>query len=227
MFLKKKKECHLGNIKLLKLNLVFHNFGNLSLRINKDLFVIKPSGVDLENITFGQYPLIFINSKKKLGNLKPSVDTDFHLEIYKNFPKINSIVHTHSKYATIWAQACMKIPIVGTTHADYWDSDIEVTKILKPREISSNYELNIGRSVVRKLKKNFCNGLLIANHGAITFGQSITEAIKYAERLEFIAEITYKTIMLNNKPKISISLVKKHYLRKNGQDSYYGQNYKS
>jgi L-ribulose-5-phosphate 4-epimerase len=227
MFLKKKKECHLGNIKLSKLNLVFHNFGNLSLRINKDLFAIKPSGVDLEKITFNQYPLIFINSKKKLGNLKPSVDTDFHLEIYKNFPKINSIVHTHSKYATIWAQACMKIPIVGTTHADYWDSDIEVTKTLKPKEIIRNYELNIGRSVVRKLKKNFSNGLLIANHGAITFGQSITEAIKYAERLEFIAEITYKTIMLNNKSKISISLVNKHYLRKNGQDSYYGQNYKS
>jgi L-ribulose-5-phosphate 4-epimerase len=121
----------------------------------------------------------------------------------------------------------MQIPIVGTTHADYWDSSIQVTNKLKPREINSYYELNIGRSVVKKLKKKFSNGLLIANHGPITFGQSVVEAIKYAERLEFIAEITYKTIMLNNKSNISPSLIKKHYIRKNGQDSYYGQGYKS
>jgi L-ribulose-5-phosphate 4-epimerase len=227
MFLKKKKECHIGNIKLLDLNLVFHNFGNLSLRINKDLFTIKPSGVDLGKVKFNQYPLVFLNSKKSLGSLKPSVDTDFHLEIYRNFPKINSIVHTHSKYATIWAQACSKIPIVGTTHADYWDSDIDITKKLQPSEISRNYELNIGRSIVSRLKKKFSHGILIANHGAITFGKSVNEAIKYAERLEFIAEITYKTIMLKNKSKISLSLIKKHYLRKNGPNSYYGQSYKS
>jgi L-ribulose-5-phosphate 4-epimerase len=134
-------------------------------------------------------------------------------------------VHTHSKYATIWAQACKSIPNKGTTHSDYWFNDIPVTKKLSKKQIIKNYEKNIGKEIVSVLRKNFTYGLLIANHGVITFGKNIEEAILYAERLEYIAEMAFKTNVLNrsNKPLISKDLIKKHYFRKHGSKSYYGQ----
>lgn len=155
--------------------------------------------------------------------LKPSVDTDFHLEIYKNFKNINCVIHTHSKYATIWAQSCTPIPNLGTTHSDYWLTNIPVTKKLTKKEIKNNYEKNIGKSIVYVLKNFFCCGLLIANHGAICIGENVEEAILNAQRLEYVAELAYKTKILNKKSNISKDLVLKHFFRKNGQKSYYGQ----
>jgi len=225
MFNLQKKKCHLGNLKISKSELTFQNFGNLSLRINDDIFIIKPSGVNLSKVNYRDYPIISIKKKKNNYKLKPSVDTDFHLEVYKNFKNVNCIVHTHSKYATIWAQACKSIPNKGTTHSDYWFNDIPVTKKLSKKQIIKNYEKNIGKEIVSVLRKNFTYGLLIANHGVITFGKNIEEAILYAERLEYIAEMAFKTNVLNksNKPLISKDLIKKHYFRKHGSKSYYGQ----
>lgn len=225
MFNQYKKKCHLGNLKVSNSKLTFQNFGNLSLRINNEFFTIKPSGVNLKKTNYKDYPIVPIKKKKYYYKLRPSVDTDFHLEIYKKFKNINSIVHTHSKYATIWAQACKSIPNKGTTHSDYWLNDIPITKTLTKKQIEKDYEKNIGKEIVKVLNKNFTNGLLIANHGVITFGKNIEEAILYAERLEYIAEMTYKTLSLikNKKTLISKNLIKKHFLRKNGVKSYYGQ----
>ena len=167
--------------------------------------------------------MIRISDGKVFSNkLQPSVDTNLHLEIYRNFKDIESIVHTHSKYATIWAQVCKKIPIYGTTHADYWDCDIPVTKKLKLKEVQSNYEQNIGKSVVQILKKKFLPGMLIAEHGMISFGKNSTEAFLNAQRLEYIAELAFQTHFLT-KRRIRSFLIKKHYERKNGKKKYYGQ----
>lgn len=218
-----KKECHNGNIRIASSKLQFQNFGNLSLRINKDLFVIKPSGADLKKTNFQDYPIISIKGNEFKNKLKPSVDTNFHLEVYKNFNKINCIVHTHSKYGTIWAQSCKSIPNVGTTHSDYWLGKIPVTTKLSKKQIQFNYEANIGKNIVKLLNKKFEHGVLISNHGPITFGQTLDEAILYAERLEFVAELAYKTLIINRNAKISKNLVNKHYYRKHGKKSYYGQ----
>jgi len=222
MSLKKKRECHLANLKLLEKKLVFQNFGNLSIKLNETSIIIKPSGVDLNKVKFKDYPIVRMDGSYK-NFLKPSVDTNFHLEIYKNFKNINCVVHTHSKYATIWAQSCKPIPNLGTTHADYWLGNIPVTKKLTKKQINNHYEKNIGKSIVYELKNFFCYGLLIANHGAICIGDNVEQAILNAERLEYIAELAYKTKMLNKKSKISKDLVLKHYYRKNGYKSYYGQ----
>ena len=222
MFLKKKRECHLANLKLVEKNLVFQNFGNLSVRLNEKNIIIKPSGVDLNKIRYKDYPIVHMDGSYR-NLLKPSVDTDFHLEIYKNFKNINCVIHTHSKYATIWAQSCTPIPNLGTTHSDYWLTNIPVTKKLTKKEIKNNYEKNIGKSIVYVLKNFFCCGLLIANHGAICIGENVEEAILNAQRLEYVAELAYKTKILNKKSNISKDLVLKHFFRKNGQKSYYGQ----
>lgn len=225
MFSSQKKNCHLGNLKISNSQLTFQNFGNLSLRVNSDIFVIKPSGINLKKVNYRDYPIISVKRKKFSYKLKPSVDTDFHLEVYKSFNHINCIVHTHSKYATIWAQACKSIPNQGTTHSDYWLNDIPITKKLSKNQIIKDYEKNIGKEIVRVLKKKFSYGVLIANHGVITFGKDIEEAILYAERLEYIAEMAFKTNILikNNKSTISKDLKEKHYFRKHGNKSYYGQ----
>ena len=218
-----KKKCHLGNVRISSSKLQFQNFGNLSLRINNELFVIKPSGVNLKKTKYQDYPIISLRGKKIKNKLKPSVDTDFHLEVYKKFDHINCIIHTHSKYATIWAQACKSIPNVGTTHSDYWLGKIPVTSKLSKKQIQFNYEKNIGKNIVKLLNKHFHYGVLIANHGPIVFGQTLDEAILYAERLEYISELAYKTLKINKNAKISKNLIKKHFLRKHGVKSYYGQ----
>lgn len=223
MYTIQKKKCHLGNLKIASSDLIFQSFGNLSLRIDKDLFVIKPSGANLKKIKYQDYPIISIGTKENKNKLNPSVDTDFHLEIYKNFKQVNCIVHTHSKYATIWAQACKSIPNLGTTHSDYWLGKVPVTNILSKKQIHSNYEKNIGKNIVKLLNKTFCYGVLIANHGPITFAETLEDAILYSERLEYVSEIAYKTIMLNKNTRISKDLVNKHYFRKHGKESYYGQ----
>lgn len=225
MSLTKKKICFNENIKISKSILNFQNFGNASCRVKKNFMTIKPSGINVLGTKAKYYPLIRISDGKVFSNkLKPSVDTNLHLEIYRNFKDIESIVHTHSKYATIWAQACKKIPIYGTTHADYWDDDIPVTKKLKLKEVQLNYEKNIGKSVVKILRKKYLAGMLIAEHGMISFGKSSTEAFLNAERLEYIAELAFKTHFFFKKKRMRSFLIKKHYERKNGKKKYYGQN---
>jgi len=224
-----QKKCHLANINLVLKGLAIHTFGNISSRIDKNYFCIKPTGANLDKLRHDDYPIIRISDNKKVeGKLKPSSDTPTHSLLYQTYPEIGSIVHTHSKYGTAWSQAKKTIPILGTTHADYSQKNIQVTKPLNKKNIFNNYEKNTGISIVNcleqnKLKPLECPGVLVANHAPFCWGSNTDNAFKNAEILEYIAELAYLTIQINQKSKIDKYLIEKHYSRKNGKNAYYGQ----
>ena len=228
-FNKFKKDCHRINLKLSRSKLQFQTFGNVSQRINKYYYVIKPSGVDLEKIKSNKYPVIEISTGKVVdGKLNPSTDTPTHTEIYKMSEKIKGITHAHSIYATAWSQSLKEIRAIGTTHADYWSKSVPITKRLSAKKVKFDYEKNVGLSIVEIFKKNIelneCPGVLVANHAGFCWGSSAEESFLNFERLEFIAELAYRSLMINNRVSISNYLIKKHFYRKNGKKSYYGQN---
>jgi L-ribulose-5-phosphate 4-epimerase len=222
-------------IKSLKLNkelitsgLQINEFGNGSIRY-KNLCLIKPTGANLNLIKYSDISVIDIVKKKIVSGKKPSVDLDIHLAIYKNYKDIHSIVHTHSLYATSWAQSRRPIPCYGTTHADYYPNDIPITELLNKKNIRKNYEEEIAKSVVNKLKDLKIDplnipGMLISNHGVLAWGKSSKDAMKNAIAIEFIAQLAFNSEVINNKiKKLQVTLHKKHYYRKHGPKSYYGQ----
>tara|TARA_X000000950_G_scaffold275965_1_gene363114 strand:+ start:3069 stop:3767 length:699 start_codon:yes stop_codon:yes gene_type:complete len=223
------KECLKQNIKLIDLKLSFQNFGNLSLRLDSDHFAIKPSGANLKTVKYSEFPIVNIKNGKKIsGNLKPSSDTKVHLEIYKHFSKINGVAHTHSFYATAWAQSCRPINILGTTHSDFSNKNIPITKKLLRNEILNDYEKAIGLSIIKSLKENNISaynspGILVANHGPFAWGKTAEDTIKNIEAIEIIAKLAFLTENLNPKKMINEILIKKHFERKHGINSYYGQ----
>ena len=224
-----QKNCHVANVSLAKSSLVIHSFGNISSRIDDKYFTIKPSGANLNILKHTDYPIIRISDNKIIkGKLNPSTDTPTHCLLYKKYPEIGGIAHTHSKFATAWSQAKKSIPILGTTHADYSQKNIQVTNPLKKNQIIKNYEKNIGNSIIDCLKKSKikpleCPGILVANHAPFSFGINANQAFKNAEILEYIAELAYLSLQINSKSKIDINLIKKHFYRKHGPSSYYGQ----
>jgi len=224
-----QKNCHVANVSLAKSSLVIHSFGNISSRIDDKYFTIKPSGANLNILKHADYPIIRISDNKIIkGKLNPSTDTPTHCLLYKKYPEIGGIAHTHSKFATAWSQAKKSIPILGTTHADYSQKNIQVTNPLKKNQIIKNYEKNIGNSIIDCLKKSKikpleCPGILVANHAPFSFGINANQAFKNAEILEYIAEVAYLSLQINSKSKIDINLIKKHFFRKHGPTSYYGQ----
>ncbi len=224
-----QKNCHVANVSLAKSSLVIHSFGNISSRIDDKYFTIKPSGANLNILKHTDYPIIRISDNKIIkGKLNPSTDTPTHCLLYKKYPEIGGIAHTHSKFATAWSQAKKSIPILGTTHADYSQKNIQVTNPLKKNQIIKNYEKNIGNSIIDCLKKSKikpleCPGILVANHAPFSFGINANQAFKNAEILEYIAEVAYLSLQINSKSKIDINLIKKHFFRKHGPSSYYGQ----
>ena len=224
-----QKNCHVANINLAKSSLVIRSFGNISSRIDDKYFTIKPSGANLNILKHTDYPIIRISDNKIIkGKLNPSTDTPTHCLLYKKYPEIGGIAHTHSKFATAWSQAKKSIPILGTTHADYSQKNIQVTNPLKKTQIIKNYEKNIGNSIIDCLKKSKikpleCPGILVANHAPFSFGINANQAFKNAEILEYIAELAYLSLQINSKSKIDINLIKKHFFRKHGPTSYYGQ----
>jgi len=224
-----QKNCHVANVSLAKSSLVIHSFGNISSRIDDKYFTIKPSGANLNILKHTDYPIIRISDNKIIkGKLNPSTDTPTHCLLYKKYPEIGGIAHTHSKFATAWSQAKKSIPILGTTHADYSQKNIQVTNPLKKNQIIKNYEKNIGNSIIDCLKKSKikpleCPGILVANHAPFSFGINANQAFKNAEILEYIAELAYLSLEINSKSKIDINLIKKHFFRKHGPSSYYGQ----
>lgn len=224
-----QKNCHVANVNLAKSSLVIHSFGNISSRIDDKYFTIKPSGANLNILKHADYPIIRISDNKIIkGKLNPSTDTPTHCLLYKKYPEIGGIAHTHSKFATAWSQAKKSIPILGTTHADYSQKNIQVTNPLKKNQIIKNYEKNIGNSIIDCLKKSKikpleCPGILVANHAPFSFGINANQAFKNAEILEYIAEVAYLSLQINSKSKIDINLIKKHFFRKHGPTSYYGQ----
>ena len=224
-----KSECLNQNKLLIKKKLVIQNFGNVSLRLDKDYFTIKPSGIDLKSVKASDFPVINIKTSQVVdGKLKPSSDTPTHLEIYKKFSKIKSITHTHSPYAITWAQSGKAIPLIGTTHADYWSEEVPIAGFLSLKELNKGYEKNTGNLILKTLKKKklnpyICPGILVSGHGPFTWGTEIDSSVKNAEILEFIAKTTFNSYLIKIKKKLPKYISKKHFKRKHGKNSYYGQ----
>jgi len=219
----RKTVCN-ANKELQKQNLVLYSFGNVSaIDRNSNTVAIKPSGVPYDQLTPDKIVLLDLDGNAVEGSLNPSSDTPTHLELYGNFRDIGAICHTHSSYATIWAQACTEIPCFGTTHAD----NFSVTKQMPKNQIEDNYELNTGKIIVER----FSNldplqnpAVLVASHGPFTWAETPQKAVKNAVILEEIAKTALGTITINPKQKqIDNALLEKHFLRKHGKNSYYGQ----
>lgn len=225
-----KQEVYEANMLLPKFNLITFTWGNVS-GIDRDsgLVVIKPSGVEYSQLSPENMVVVDLNGKIVEGELKPSSDTPTHVELYKAFPDIKGIVHTHSQWAVSFAQAGIDIPAAGTTHGDYFYGAIPVTRQMKKEEIAEDYEKQTGLVIVetfqkRKIDPNHVPGVLVNDHGPFTWGTSPANAVHNAVVLEQVAEMAYHTIQLNpHAIEMSQDLLDKHYLRKHGQNAYYGQ----
>ena len=223
----REKVCR-ANIELQKHNLVIYSWGNVSgIDRDKNVIAIKPSGVAYEELTPEKIVLLNLDGNKIEGEFNSSSDTPTHLELYRNFKGIGGICHTHSAYATMWAQGCKQIPCFGTTHADYYYGSVPVTDKMTADEIKTTYELNTGKVIVRRFKDldpMQMSAVLVANHGPFTWGKDAGSAVESAVVLEQTAKMALGTITVNPKQKeIPKILLDKHYLRKHGQDAYYGQ----
>jgi len=224
-----KKDVCEANLDLVKAGLVLQTWGNASaIDPERRLLVIKPSGVPYASMKPQHMVVVSLETGKAVdGYLKPSSDTPTHLRLYRAFPKIGGIVHTHSLYATAWAQACRAIPAYGTTQADYWYGEVPCTRLLTPQEIKGDYELNTGRVIIETLKKMDPlqhPAVLVASHGPFAWGASVSDAVHNAITLEFVAQLAAETLRLNPKTKPMQSvLLDKHFLRKHGPKAYYGQ----
>ena len=223
----KQKVCR-ANIELKKQNLVLYSWGNVSaIDRGQNIVAIKPSGVSYDELTPDKIVLVDLNSGIVDGELNPSSDTPTHLELYRQFPSVGGICHTHSKYATMWAQACKDIPCFGTTHADNFYGNVPVTDVMTKEQIETDYELNTGRCIVerfRDLDPSEMQAVLVANHGPFTWGKDADKAVENAVVLEEVAAMAIGTLQINpNQQDISKPLLDKHYLRKHGKNSYYGQ----
>ena len=229
MLEKLKQEVFEANLALVRHGLVLFTWGNVSaLDPQTKMVAIKPSGVSYDAMKPEDMVILDLQGNVIEGDLRPSSDTPTHLELYRQFRGINAIVHTHSKWATIWAQARRPIPTLGTTHADNFYGDIPVTRRLSATEVNSHYELNTGRVIVETFTKQNIDPLamqavIVANHGPFSWGISPTKAVENAAVMEYVAEMAYYALELNNRTAIDQYLLDKHYLRKHGKDAYYGQ----
>jgi len=223
-----KRRVLKANLLLPKYDLVTFTWGNVSeIDREKELVVIKPSGVPYDELTKDKLVIVNLEGETVEGDLKPSSDTATHLELYKNFPEIGGIVHTHSPWATSWAQAGQGIPCFGTTHADHFYGQIPCTREMRNNEIEENYEKETGKVIVetfREKNENDIQAVLVNSHGPFVWGSDAEQAVKNSVVLEEIAKMAYRTVQLDkNKSSINSTLLDKHFLRKHGKDSYYGQ----
>jgi L-ribulose-5-phosphate 4-epimerase len=217
-----------ANLELVRRNLVLYTFGNASgISREEGLVVIKPSGVPYEQMKPEDLVVTDVDGNVVEGKLKPSSDLSTHLVLYKHFPEIGGVAHTHSEYATSWAQARRPIPCLGTTHADYFHGPVPVTDEMSDQEIEQEYEKNTGLAIVRTLKGMSASaipGVLVANHGPFAWGKDAAAAAHNAVVLEAIARMAYFTINLNPEANpAKRALHDRHYLRKHGKGAYYGQ----
>jgi len=209
--------------------LVLYTFGNASgIDRESGLVAIKPSGVPYEEMTASQFVVTDIDGRIVEGNLRPSSDLATHLALYRAFPQIGGVVHTHSRAATVWAQSGREIPCLGTTHADYFYGSIPVAGPLTAEEIRGEYELNTGLAIVRRfagLNPLAMPAVLVAGHAPFAWGKDAAGAAYNAVVLEEVAELAWRTLTLHpGAPAISQALLDRHFLRKHGPDAYYGQN---
>lgn len=223
-----------ANLALVAKGLVIETWGNVSgIDRERGLVVIKPSGVSYAGMKPKHMVVVSLATGKVVeGKLKPSSDTDTHLVLYRAFKEIGGIVHTHSLYATAWAQAGKGLPAYGTTQADYWYGDVPCTRLLKPAEIKTNYEANTGHVIVETFKKLKFDAMqhpavLVASHGPFAWGRDVAEAVHNAVVLEFVARLASETLRINpNVKPMQSALLNRHFLRKHGAGAYYGQSRK-
>ena len=224
-----KTQVYNANLLLPKYHLVHFTWGNVSGIDRKSGYVvIKPSGVEYEEMSAQDMVVVDLEGNVIEGRYKPSSDTPTHIELYQSFPKIGGIVHTHSTYATSFAQARKGIAPYGTTHADYFYGEIPCTRILSKEEVEVNYEKNTGRVIAETfLKKDdtAIPGVLVANHGVFAWGDTPSKAVCHAAVIEQVAQMAYQTITLQHQANsIPLYILEKHYQRKHGKNAYYGQN---
>lgn len=217
-----------ANKQLEKNGLVIYTWGNVSaIDREQNLVVIKPSGVSYEQLTPEKMVVVDLDGTIIDGELRPSSDLATHLELYKAFPEIGGVVHTHSTWATVWAQACQAIPCKGTTHADYFYGEVPCTRKLTEEEVLVDYELNTGKVIGEKfvnLNYKHVPGVLVAEHGPFTWGEDAFTAVHNSTVLEQVAKMAYFTQSLaGHAEPISAYVLNKHHSRKHGPDAYYGQ----
>ncbi|MBP3238218.1 MAG: L-ribulose-5-phosphate 4-epimerase [Lachnospiraceae bacterium] len=226
-----KQKVYEANMELPKRGLVTYTWGNVSaIDRESGLFVIKPSGVDYDTMKPEDMVVMDLGGNRVEGRYKPSSDTPTHLELYKRYPEIGGIVHTHSPEATSWAQAGRSIPLYGTTHADYFLGPIPCARSLTADEIAGEYEKNTGLVIIETFEKLGLNpmytpAVLCTNHGPFTWGKDAAEAVHNAVVLEEVAKMALKTELINPDVKPAPDTIKdKHFFRKHGANAYYGQN---
>jgi L-ribulose-5-phosphate 4-epimerase len=219
-----------ANLMLPANGLVIETWGNVSgIDRENNIAVIKPSGVSYKKLKVEHLVTLDLNGKVVEGELRPSTDTSTHLVIYRNFDKVGGVVHTHSRWATIWAQAGMNIPVLGTTHADNFNGEIPCTRKMKFEEISDDYEYNTGMVIVEtfsNLDPMMIPAVLVNGHGTFCWGSDPLDSVHYATVLEEIAFMSFNTVQINPDVKnIDKKLLEKHFYRKHGKNAYYGQQF--
>lgn len=225
-----KEEAYAANMQLPKLGLVLFTFGNVSA-VDRGLgvFAIKPSGVPYEDLTPDSMVIVDFDANTVEGNLRPSSDTKTHAVLYKHWDTIGGVVHTHSTYGTAWAQSQRDIPIFGTTHADHLTTDIPCAPPMDDAMIKGNYEYETGFQIMNHFSKfnldyKEVEMILVGNHAPFTWGKTAAKAVYNSAVLECVAQMAYLTQQINPQaPKLKDTLINKHFQRKHGPDSYYGQ----
>ena len=234
-----KEKVFRANLDLVKHGLVIFTWGNVSgIDRESGLVVIKPSGVSYDEMKASDMVVVDLDGNVVEGSLRPSSDTPTHLVLYKAFPEIGGVVHTHSTYATAWAQAGLDITPLGTTHADYFHGPIPCTPDMTVKQINGNYEEETGNVIVKTFKKInpvHTPAVLVKNHGPFTWGKDAAEAVYHAKVLEEVAKMNYlaetlygvmgttKYVAMGTRPTIMKALIEKHFSRKHGPNAYYGQ----
>lgn len=222
-----KKKVLKANLDLVRNGLVIYTWGNVSaIDRESGLVVIKPSGVSYDAMTAEDMVVVDLDGKVVDGQLNPSSDTPTHLALYRAFPQIGGVVHTHSTYAVAWAQAGMDIPSLGTTHADYFHNSIPCTGDMTDDQINGQYELETGNVIVERmagLDPVATPGALVKNHGPFAWGKDADQAVYHATVMEEIARMAYLTLAINPSSTIREALIEKHYSRKHGPKATYGQ----
>jgi L-ribulose-5-phosphate 4-epimerase len=222
----KERVCK-ANLDLVKHGLVLFTWGNVSaIDRSKGLVVIKPSGVSYEGMKAEDMVVVDIEGRVVEGKLRPSSDTPTHVALYKAFTGIGGIVHTHSQFATAWAQTGKDLPCIGTTHADYFYHAVPCTRDMTGNEVENNYELETGNVIIERFKglnPVDTPAVLVKNHGPFTFGKNADEAVYHATVLEYVAKMAFVSLSINPDLTMNPLLIEKHYSRKHGPDAYYGQ----
>ena len=225
-----KQEVYKANMDLVRYGLVIFTWGNVSgIDRERGLVVIKPSGVDYETMRPEDMVVVDLNTGKVVeGDLRPSSDTPTHLALYRAWPEIGGVVHTHSTYATAWAEAGIDLPNIGTTHADYFHNAIPCTADMTEAEVKGEYELETGNVIIARFAKDGINpvhtpSVLVKNHGPFSWGKDPHEAVHNAVVMEQVAKMAFVAYSVNPRLTMNPLLIEKHFSRKHGPNAYYGQ----